>query len=407
MSLRILHILDHSIPLHSGYTFRTLSILREQRALGWETFHLTTPKHVGCAVAEEDVDGWHFFRTLTPTGASRLRIPGMGEINLMRQVEKRLEEVARQVKPDVLHAHSPVLNAIPAIRVGRRLGLPVVYEVRAFWEDAAVDHGTTREGSARYRLTRALETYALKRADHVTTICEGLRQDIVARGVPSNRVTVIPNAVDIGGFSVGGAPDEALKAKLGLAACTVIGFIGSFYAYEGLDLLVAALPRLLAQIPDIRLLLVGGGPQEKALKEQATALGLADKVVFTGRVPHQEVRRYYDLVDVLAYPRHSMRLTELVTPLKPLEAMAQGRLLVASDVGGHRELIQDGKTGILFTAGSAESLANAILRLLSQKERWPELKKAGREYVETERNWGRSVARYQEIYLGLLAGKAV
>ncbi len=407
MSLRILHILDHSIPLHSGYTFRTLSILREQRALGWETFHLTTPKHVGCTVAEEDVDGWHFFRTLTPPGPARLRLPGMGEIALMRQVEARLEQVARQVKPDVLHAHSPVLNGVPAIRVGRRLGLPVVYEVRAFWEDAAVDHGTTREGSARYRLTRALETYALKRADHVTTICEGLRQDIVARGVPSSRVTVIPNAVDISGFSVGGAPDEALKTKLGLAGCTVIGFIGSFYAYEGLDLLVAALPQMLAQIPDIRLLLVGGGPQEMALKEQARALGLADKVIFTGRVPHQEVQRYYDLVDVLAYPRHSMRLTELVTPLKPLEAMAQGRLLVASDVGGHKELIQDGKTGILFTAGSADSLAQAIVRLLSQKERWPELKKAGREYVEAERNWAKSVARYQEIYQRLLAGKAV
>ena len=397
MTLRILHILDHSIPLHSGYTFRTLSILREQRKLGWETFHLTSPKHVDCNVDEEDVDGWHFYRTEAAKGTFSSK-PVLGEIKLMKQLETRLLEVAERVKPDILHAHSPVLNAIPALRVGKRLGLPVVYEIRAFWEDAAVDHGTTTEGSLRYRMTRNLETWALRRVDHVTTICEGLRADIVARGIPAEKVTVIPNAVDIESFDSGGLPDEALKEKLGLSSCTLIGFIGSFYAYEGLDLLLEAFPQILARLPDVRLLLVGGGPQEAALKEQASRLGIADKVVFTGRVPHQEVQRYYDLIDVLAYPRHSMRLTDLVTPLKPLEAMAQGRLLVASDVGGHRELIRDGETGMLFRAGSAKSLAETVMKLLAKREYWTELRHAGRAYVEDERNWARSVANYRHVY---------
>jgi len=401
MTLRILHILDHSIPLHSGYTFRTLSILREQRKLGWETFHLTSPKHVGCSAEEEDVDGWHFYRTPALTG-SAVSWPVLGEIKLMRQLEERLMEVARQVKPDILHAHSPVLNAIPALRVGRRLGLPVVYEIRAFWEDAAVDHGTTTEGSLRYRMTRGLETWALRRVDHATTICEGLRADIVARGIPAEKVTVIPNAVDIESFDPGGDPDESLKAQLGLSSCTLIGFIGSFYAYEGLDLLLEAFPRILARLPDVRLLLVGGGPQDAALKEQARRLGIEDKVVFTGRVPHHEVQRYYDLIDVLAYPRHSMRLTDLVTPLKPLEAMAQGRLLVASDVGGHRELIRDGETGTLFRAGDVNSLAETIMKLLAKREYWPELRSAGRRYVVEERNWARSVANYRQVYGSLV-----
>ncbi|GAB3248705.1 glycosyltransferase WbuB [Chitinimonas naiadis] len=405
MSLRILHVLDHSIPLHSGYTFRSLSILREQRKLGWDTRHLTSPKQVGCEVLEEEVDGWHFFRT--QANRSRLaKLPVVGELALMRQLEQRLLQVAKQVRPDVLHAHSPVLNAIPALRVGRRLGIPVVYEVRAFWEDAAVDHGTTTEGSLRYRMTRALETYALKRASHVTTICEGLRSDIVARGIPAERVTVIPNAVDIESFDLGGVPDEALKTQLGLSGCTVVGFIGSFYAYEGLDLLLDSLPRIIATLPDVRVLLVGGGPQDAALKAQVQRLGLENHVVFTGRVPHQEVHRYYDLIDVLAYPRHSMRLTELVTPLKPLEAMAQGRLLVASDVGGHKELIRDGETGVLFRAGSANSLADAILHLLAKREYWLELRQAGRRYVEDERNWRVSVGRYVDIYRGLAPGGA-
>jgi phosphatidyl-myo-inositol dimannoside synthase len=209
---------------------------------------------------------------------------------------------------------------------------------------------------------------------------------------------VIPNAVDIGAFEPGGTPDEALKARLGLGGATVVGFIGSFYAYEGLDLLLDALPALLQRRPDVRVLLVGGGPQDAALKAQAQALDLADKVVFTGRVPHAEVQRYYDLVDVLAYPRHSMRLTELVTPLKPLEAMAQGRLLVASDVGGHQELIRHGETGWLFKAGSAEALIAAIDQLLSRRDQWPDLRRAGREFVERKRNWAVSVARYKTVF---------
>lgn len=402
--MRILHVLDHSLPLHSGYTFRTRSILREQQRLGWQTFHLTSPKQGGDQALEQESDGLHFFRT-PPAPAGR-RLPGIDEWRLMARLEQRLLEVARQVRPDVIHAHSPVLNAAPALRVGRQLGVPVVYEIRAFWEDAAVDHGSTQEGSVRYRLTRAFETRALRQVDHAFTICEGLRADIAARGIPASRITVIPNAVDVDAFETGGVADEALRASLGLDGATVIGFLGSFYAYEGLDLLLAAMPAVLARRPEARVLLVGGGPQEQALRAQAAQLGLQDKVVFTGRVPHAQVQRYYDLVDVLAYPRHPMRLTELVTPLKPLEAMAQGRLMVASDVGGHRELIRDGDTGVLFQAGSADALADALVRLLGDRARWPALRAAGRRFVETERRWSHSVARYQPVYEGLVrAGK--
>ena len=403
MTLRVLHVLDHSIPLQSGYTFRTLSILREQGRLGWQTFHLTSPKHSAPGGPEETVDGWHFYRTPTVSAA---RIPGLAEVVLMKQTQRRLLEVALQVRPHLLHVHSPVLNAIPALRVGKQLGIPVVYEVRAFWEDAAVDHGTTREGSLRYGLTRWLETHALRNAAHVFTICEGLRADIVARGIAAEKVTVVPNAVDIEAFDAGGVADDELKTALGLQGATVVGFIGSFYAYEGLDLLLAALPALLQRRPEVRVLLVGGGPQDAALKAQAVALGVADKVVFAGRVPHAEVRRYYDLVDVLAYPRHSMRLTELVTPLKPLEAMAQGRLLVASDVGGHKELIRDGETGILFCAGNADSLAQAVDGLLSRHCDWPALRQAGRRFVESQRNWRTSAARYRAPYQALVGAAA-
>jgi PEP-CTERM/exosortase A-associated glycosyltransferase len=399
-TLRILHVLDHSLPLQSGYTFRTREILREQHNLGWQTFHVTSPKHTAPGGSQEHVDGLDFYRSTTPS-AAWTRMPLLHELALMQATARRIHDVARLTKPHVLHVHSPVLNALPGLRVARALGIPMVYEVRAFWEDAAVDHGTSREWGPRYRASRALETYALRRADHVTTICDGLKGDIMQRGILDGGITVIPNAVNVASFAYDVAPDVALRAKLGLEDAFVLGFVGSFYSYEGLDLLLQALPLVLREVPRARVLLVGGGPEEAALRAMAATLGIADKVVFTGRVPHGDVQRYYSIVDVLAYPRRPMRLTELVTPLKPLEAMAQGRLLVASDVGGHRELIRDGETGILFRAGDAGALAAALTRLHGERERWPALRERGRSYVENERSWKSSVARYRHVYASL------
>lgn len=395
MSLRILHVLDHSLPLHSGYSFRTLAILREQRALAWQTVHLTTPKQGPARALQDEVDGWVFHRTPSREGA--------GLFAQMRLTAARLEEVIRDTQPDLIHAHSPVLNALPSLWVGRRRRLPVVYEMRASWEDAAVDHGTTAEGSLRYRVSRALESVALRAADQVTTICDGLRADIAVRGVPPERITVVRNAVDVSLFKFGAEPDADLRRSLGLEGATVVGFAGSFYGYEGLDLLIEAARQMLPRHPRLRLLLVGGGPQESNLRAQAVAAGMQDRVIFTGRVPHADVQRYYELIDVLAYPRLPIRLTELVTPLKPLEAMAQGRMLVASDVGGHRELIRHGETGFLFRAGDPAALAAAIEDLLARRSLWPQIRVQARRFVEVERTWAASVACYRDVYRRALA----
>jgi PEP-CTERM/exosortase A-associated glycosyltransferase len=400
--MRILHILDHSLPLHSGYAFRTAAILREQRALGYETLHLTTPRQNGGSALFEDADALRFHRTPLPTNGAA-RIPGVRYLQEMRATARRIDELVDEFSPDILHVHSPVLNALPALWVGRRRALPVVYEVRALWEDAAVDHGTTREGSVRYRLSHAFETFALRRASHVTTICEGLRKEIVGRGVPADRVTVIPNGVDVREFAFGTAPDPALRAELGLIDKRVIGFAGSFYDYEGLDLLVQAMATLAPRHPDLRALLVGGGSQEPALRAEVAARGLRDQVIFTGRVAHAEMPRYYQLIDVFAYPRRRIRLTELVTPLKPLEAMAQGRMFVASDVGGHRELVRHGETGYLCRADDAAALAQSLLEVLANVGAWPRIAAQARAFVESERTWARIVPRYRDVYANAVA----
>jgi PEP-CTERM/exosortase A-associated glycosyltransferase len=397
MSLRVLNILGHSLPLQSGYAFRTLALLREQRAFGWETLQLTTPKHYAAAPDEEEVAGFRFFRTNTRPNLLR-KTPVIDQLMVIRDTAQRIEQLWSRLKPDVVHAHSPCLNGFAALRAARRHGVPFVYEMRASWEDAAVDHGSTTAGSVRYRLSRALETAVVRRADALVAICDGLANDIAVRGVPRERITVVRNAVNIRDFEVIEHADTELARGLELGMGPVFGFIGSLYGYEGIDLLIRALPEILRTHPQARAMVVGGGPVEQDLKQLAAELGLSERVRFVGRVPHDQVRRYYSVIDVLAYPRKSTRLTELVTPLKPLEAMSLRRSFIASNVGGHRELIPDYLRANLFVPDDPADLARVALRVLSERSRWPALLDDARRYVSTQCTWSHSASRYRDVY---------
>ena len=395
---KILHILDHSLPMHSGYTFRTRAILKAQQGAGLEVRGITGLRHSAAGSDPEDIDGLRFHRTGGQSGGA----PGLREWREIARLADAITRLCAEWRPDVLHAHSPALCGEAAVRASRRLGIPLVYEIRAFWEDAAVGNGTGSAGSFRYRLTRTLENHVVARADAVVTICEGLRGDLVSRGVSPGKITIVPNGVDLAMFGEPLPRDPAFAAALGLGHGPVIGFIGSFYDYEGLDDLIAAMPALLARHGDARLVLVGGGPCEAALKAQAAASSAADAILFTGRVPHAEVERYYAAMDVMAYPRKQSRLTDLVTPLKPLEAMAQGKMVAASAVGGHRELIEDGVTGALFAPDDPAACAEALARLLADRADWPQRRMAGRRHVETRHDWSINVQRYQDVYQELL-----
>jgi len=323
----------------------------------------------------------------------------------MAALARRIREVASLESPDVLHPHSPVLNALPALWAGRRLGLPVVYDIRAFWEDAAVDHGSYGPHSWKYRLVRAVETWVCRRADQVAVLCGGLKDDLTGRGIPGEKLTVVPNGISIEDFGHW-EPNEQYRTAWSLAGKRVVGFIGSFYRYEGLDLLVKAFARLAPARPDLRLLLVGGGEVEGELRADVTRLALDEKVIMPGRLPHEVIPGIYGLTDVLAYPRHAMRLTELVTPLKPLEAMAQGKAIVASDIGGHRELIQHGRTGLLFRPDDASALAEALAALLDDGQLQRSLADEAARTVRQERSWDQTLSAYADIYARLGSGHA-
>ena len=395
---RVLHILDHSLPAQSGYTFRTRAIMKAQMAMGWDVAGVTGVRHPLDGPDVETYDGLTFYRT-------KAGVSGRSPLKEWREVgalSAQLERVVAHYQPDILHSHSPVLNALAADRIAKRYGIPLLYEIRAFWEDAAVGNGTGTQDSFKYKVTRMLETRAVRRADAVAVICEGLRKDLIARGIDPAKIMVSPNGVDLELFGTPPARDAALAAQLGLDGRDVIGFIGSYYDYEGLDVLIAAMPDLVAQSPNVALLLVGGGPMENEWRAMAEHSPVADRIHFVGRVPHQEVERYYSLLDVLVYPRKAMRLTELVTPLKPLEAMAQGRLVAASDIGGHRELIENGVTGTLFAPDNSAALAQKVAQLLANRENWDEQRRVAREYVERDRNWSSNIRRYEPVYQQLL-----
>ena len=395
--MRILHVLDHSLPLQSGYTFRTRAILKAQEAQGWTVAAVTGPRQSGDGAEAEILDGLTFHRTPGPR-----RTGLIGEARGLWAFARAIDAAVERFRPDFLHAHSPVIDALAALAVARRRRLPLVYEIRAFWEDAAVGNGTGREGSLRYRATRALESWAVGRADGVAVICEGLRVDLIARGVDPAKIMVSPNGVDLTLFGAPPPRDAALATDLGLDGADVVGFIGSFYDYEGLDDLIAAMPALVARRPQARLVLVGGGPMEASLRVQAAASPVAGAIRFVGRVPHDQVERYYGLVDVLCYPRKAMRLTELVTPLKPLEAMAQRRLVAASDVGGHRELIVADKhgseTGTLFRPDDPAAIAEALAALFADRSGWDARRERARAFVEQDRNWSSNIRRYWPLY---------
>lgn len=400
---RVLHVLDHSLPLHSGYTFRTRAILKTQQGHGLEVRGITGQRHnleAAAVPSPEEADGLTFHRTPgTPAGPPPLR--ELGEIEAL---DAAIHALAQEWRPDIIHAHSPALCGAAASRAARALGIPFVYEIRAFWEDAAVGNLAGTEGNLKYRLTRALETRVVKQADAVFTICHGLKDDLVARGIPAERIAIMPNGVDLELFGEPVARDEALAAELGLAPDTpVIGYIGSFYAYEGVDDLIAAMPLLRQSHPGARLLLVGAGPMDAAWRAAAAALPEPDAVIFTGRVPHTQVERYYSLVDVLAYPRKRQRLTDLVTPLKPLEAMAQRRLVAASSVGGHRELITDGETGTLFAPDNPAACAAALARLIDARGEWEAIKDRAVTHVRTRHDWAANARDYLSVYHLLLA----
>jgi PEP-CTERM/exosortase A-associated glycosyltransferase len=394
--LRVLHALHTSVPAPAvGYTIRSDYIMRFQRDQGIQSAVVTSGRHPNGETLHEVVDGFAFWRTPALEGKKTI---GLREGILMRRLQQRIETAIREWRPAIVHAHSPMLVGIPAVRAARSFGLPVVYELRDLWENPSVDRGTFKEGSALYRAAQLLENYVLHRADALVTICQTLKDAITPRKGADVPVYVVDNGVDVDKFTPRPV-DEALRARWKLQGKKVVVYLGTFQPYEGIELLVRSIPGVAHRVPGAHLMIVGGGGEHSKIVHLAKELRLDDLVTFTGRVPHDEVVDMFPLGDLFVYPRLLTHTTALTTPLKPLEAMSMARAVLVSDIPPMRELIAEpGESGLLFKPGDQADLERQIAAALEDPAKLERLGAAGRRYVVAERTWAKLVSRYRGVY---------
>jgi glycosyltransferase involved in cell wall biosynthesis len=402
----ILHVVTDALPSTSaGYTIRTQEIALAQRDAGMDP-HVTT--RLGFPVTAGAIDGR---ATVTVDGVPYHRLlPWVMPGRMDRLYQAHLRRAARltaRLRPAVLHAASNYANAVIALALRDATGLPVVYEVRGFWEDTWLSRHTTAADltlSDRYVRTRALETYCMAQADLVVTLGEAMREEIIDRGVPAEKVIIVPNGVSEQFLQP--LPDDGgrLRASLGIQPGEfVVGLVSSLVAHEGIGTLLDAVKLLGERGVAVRALIVGDGPERGALQRQAAALDL--DAVFTGRVPSSRVRDYHALLDVFVVPRTPDRVCQLVTPLKPVEAMASGLPVVVSSVRALAEIIADRQTGLLFTPLDAVELADRLEQLRASPDLRAKLGAAAREWVARDRTWAHNAVRYRAAYDGLLRAK--
>jgi glycosyltransferase involved in cell wall biosynthesis len=400
---RVLHIVNDALPTTSaGYTIRTHEIALAQQAAGLDP-HVVT--RCGFPVTQGALDGRRLvtldgipYHRLLPWSMPRIphKAADLGAAMAGGLVER--------LQPGVLHAASNYANATIALTLGQRYGLPVVYEVRGFWEDTWLSRHPDGEDLARselYRRNRDLETQCMLAADLVVTLGEAMRDEITARGVPAEKVIIVPNAVSEEFLRP--LPDPgALRNELGIKPGEhVVGVVSSLVPHEGIGTLLVAAQRLRERGLPVRVLIVGDGPERAALRRQATGLGLGEAAIFTGRVPPAKVREYHALLDVFVVPRTPDRVCQLVTPLKPVEAMASGLCVVTSEVKALAEIIKPDVTGALTIPQDPVALADSLELLVCSPDIRRKLGDNAREWVARDRTWTHNAARYRDAYARL------
>ncbi len=406
-SRRTLYLTFGSLPHHTnGNTSRTHGLLTAMTAEGWEVRGVTRPGfpkelkpelHAATAPISSD-EPWEnsyrhqnvLYTNLRPDDARHHHYDALWKFDTLVDAALTL---ARRDRPALIHGASNHLLGAAAVYAAGRLGLPGIYELRGMWSLDFAALNPDFAGTWEHQRMEALEVEVARRASHVFSISRGLRDFLIARGIAAEKITLLPNGVNPERFTPG-PPSSELQQRLGLTGRTVIGFVGTLSHYEGISTLIDALHLLRqrhAGLP-FALLLIGNGPARPAVLRQIEALGLSDLVVALPTVPFHEVQEYLRLVDIIAIPRPAHAICELVTPIKPFEAMVLGKTVVASSVGGLTEIITDGETGLIHEKESAESLADTLSRALADSALRERLGAAAREFVLAHHDW-RAIVR--------------
>lgn len=400
----MLYITASALPYHvTGYTSRSHSLLRALRETGVDLVCLSRPGYPGDRTDSlqarkqdrVDIEGIQYE---TLPGADRRKVAA--DV-YFRESAAAIAKRARQLSARAIHAASNYENALPALLAARELGLPFVYEVRGLWEYTAASKNPAWEATDGFALDRALETLVAREADAVLTLTAALKDELILRGVPAEKISLAPNAIDPARF-VPQPRDAALAQDLGLKSdAYVVGYLGSVVGYEGLDDLARAFSVLRQRVPKAQLLIVGNGDALPPLELLAGQLTLGESVTFTGRVAPADVQRYYSLFDVIVLPRKPYKVCQLVSPLKPLEAMAMAIPTVVSDVAALKEMVEDNVTGRVFPAGQIDALAAVLEELANSEAMRKRLGETASARVKQQNTWSAVAKHIEQVHRGL------
>lgn len=404
---RLLYILHHSLPyISNGYATRGHGLAQGMKRSGIDLHCLTRPgfpidivSNLAAVPESDTVDEIKYNRQLSPlrNGRNRSR-------KYILDAADAIEKYIRDLKPQAVLVASNYIVAMPALLAAYRCAVPIAYEVRGFWEITALSNGRYSEQDIDYKLTSLIESKIASVCDHVFTLSKPMRVELITRGVADANITLLQNSCNPEQF-------KRIDKNMDLAArwnvpsdVPVIGYIGSFVQYEGLDDLVTACANLRDKGSTFRLILVGGergngegdGPVTETIKRIALNRNFSDWLIMPGRVPHSEVEQWYSLIDIAPFPRKPQPVTELVTPMKPLEAMAMGKAVVMSSVGAMAEMVQDGETGLVFTKGDVAHLTEILMDLVGDKQKRERLGAQARRFVQSERTWDRMGRRVKD-----------
>ena len=439
--MKILHVLANGPPDVNGYAIRTHGLMKAYSELpNIEVVGLTSPWYPDKdSMAEPiEMDGIRYRRCLHPArmksvkgtamkwSASRGRDrmagsegfaskplwrramsllfkplrPGwswLEERIIFKHFTSRIIEVAKEENAEIIHAHVPYRVGIPALRAAaRKLGIPFTYEMRGMWEESAVASGRWKSGGLAYRRFRRMETKVLRAADTVICISQTLRQEAISRGVEESKISVVPNAVDA--EVVRNESDLFNEMKDQLEDKLVVGYIGSLRELEGVDLTAKAVSILKEKGFDVNLFVLSSQSGQNELRAYCNELGIAEDSHIVGPVPHDQVAPFYDLIDVFVVSRPDTRVTRLVTPLKPFEAMRSGTAVVMADLPALAEIVEDGKTGCLYPAGDAQALAVKIRDLLGDESKRDSLGQNAKNWILEHRTWESVISKIIDKY---------
>ena len=455
--MRVLHVLANGPPDVNGYAIRTQMILDHQNMQGEiEAYGLTSPWYPEKDTMVEEFNSAHtsYFRTLHPmrkrnkkfshrfvsfirrqkstktnsAGNSKLTekksfkstfsLPvryifqksfffwlWVEEKVLIRDFTRKIVEVSKTHDIDIIHAHTPYRVGLPALIAARKLNVPFVYEMRGVWEETAIANGRWKQNSMAYRRFKRYENKVIKSSDAVICICESLRRDVIHRGHNASKISIVPNAVNENWFTDEKKTSIEIENQLKIhndENAIVVGYVGSLGNLEGVDLLLESISKLQEEGLNIRLLILTAHPDKPNLISRAEQLGINEISMITGPVPHNEVQSYYHSIDIFVVSRPDLTVTNLVTPLKPYEAMAMGKAVIMSRLSALEEMAVDGETALYFTPNDIDSLTEQIKKCIHDPKLREKLGKNAYYWVKENRNWSQNILRYNKLYAKLL-----